>query len=103
MFELRKVYDFDDKMRSDDRVLKIQPIEGKKPKDVTGMIDPRLFTGENNVHATMDPQTTLWSIRYEKGNMPPVFNQRFTSFKQAKKFADTYFKNRNMEVVEVID
>lgn len=92
-----------DKMRSDDRYLVLKPLDGLKPKDVTGRIDPRLFSGENKLMACMDTQTTLWQLKYEYGQMSPAFNQKFTSFKQLKQFADTYFKRRNMQIVEVKD
>lgn len=88
---------------SPDRVLVVRPIEGKKALDTSGKTDPRLFTGENTVHAVMDKQTLLWTIRYEKGLPPPKLRNKYTSFSKLKKEMDTYFSTRNIEIVDVKD
>src|ERR1700747_201647 len=94
------------KMRSPDRVLKLEVIDGKKPLNSTGIVDPRLFKdGEdaNKLHAVMDTETCLWSFRYEKGAIPPALKGNFTGFKALKKHADTYFEQRNVKITEVKD
>lgn len=91
-------------LRSPDRQLVLGVIEGKKAKDVTGMLDPRLFSGDNSIHALMDPETTLWAFRYDNNSiLPEPLRQKFTSFSAAKKFATNYFKTRNVEIKEVKD
>lgn len=90
------------KMRLPDRVLVIQPIEGK-PLATNGIMDKRLFTGENKLHAVMDSQTSLWKLKYDMGGVPSALTGVFTSFAAAKKHAQDYFKSRNVEIVEVID
>lgn len=94
------------KMRTPDRILKLELIEGKKPINSIGITDPNLFKdGEdkNRLHAIMDLQTSLWSLHYEKGNVPPVLKGQYTGFKQAREHAERYFNNRNIRIVEVID
>jgi hypothetical protein len=91
------------KMKSADRVLVLSVIEGKKPLNTLGASDPRLFNGENKLHAIMDPQTTLWSFKYDMGMVPEPLKCKFTSFKAAKKYADNYFNPRNIEINQVID
>lgn len=94
------------KMRSPDRVLKLELMEGKKPLDVQGRVDPRLFKdGEdsNLLHAVMDTQTSLWSLRYDKGAIPGGLEGRFTSFNKAFDHASKYFENRNLRITKVID
>jgi hypothetical protein len=91
------------KMRTPDRVLVLKVIDGEKPKNSTGQVDPRLFKGENKLHAVMDQQTTLWRLKYDDGNIPQALKGQFTNFKALKAFAENYFKTRNIEIVEVKD
>lgn len=92
-----------EKMRSDDRILVLKAIEGKKIKDVTGMIDPRLFQGGNKLHCVKDPQLSMWSFKYEMGILPEPLRQKFTKFDLAYNFAKNYFLNRGLDIVEVED
>lgn len=93
------------KMRSDDRILVIRPMEGKQDVDSRGLIDPRIFKGEGkNLHGVMDPATCLWEIKYEHGALPlHLKGQQFTNFSKLLAFAREYFNKRNLEIVEVID
>lgn len=94
------------KMRSPDRILVLEPIDGLKAKSSTGLIDPRLFKeGEdaNKLHLVMDMETCLWSFKYEKGMIPPALNGKFTGAKAAKKHAEDYFAKRNIRIKEVKD
>lgn len=91
------------KMRTPDRVLVIKPMDGKKPKDVLGNTDPRLFSGENKLHAIMDTQTTLWKLSYEMGNIPQPLKCQFTSFKALRQHAEEYYNKRNIIITEVKD
>lgn len=94
------------KMRSPDRVFKLEVIDGKKPSNSIGLVDPRLFKegeGNNRLHCVMDIQTTLWSFKYEKGAVPQALSSQFTGFRQAKEFAERYFSNRNIRISEVKD
>jgi len=90
-------------MRSPDRVLVLEPIEGMSPKKNTGLVDTSLFTGSNQLHAVMDTSTTLWRFQYEKGVLPEQLKHKFTSFKTLMKHADEYFKKRNIQIKEVKD
>lgn len=91
------------KMRLPDRILVLSTMDGKKPKDSIGQIDPRLFTGDNKLHAVMDLQTSLWHFKYEMGAIPGALAGQFTSFDILKKHADFYFNKRNILISEVID
>lgn len=88
------------KMNTPDRVLKLKVKDGEKPKNSIGNTDPRLFTGDNKLHAIMDQQTTLWHLKYEMGDVPQPLKCQFTSFKMLKQHADEYFATRNIEVVQ---
>ena len=92
-----------DKMKSNNRVLKLSPREGVSMKDAGGLVDNRLFKGENSLHVIMDPQLSLWSFKYEKGDVPPALKSRFTTFQAAYKEAVAYFNKRNIEITEVVD
>lgn len=92
-----------DKNRKTDIILVLKPIDGKFTTSSSGLIDNRLFSGENNLHARLDPQTCLWSLSYESGALPGPLKQRWTSWNAVHKFVETYFKNRNIEIVKVID
>jgi hypothetical protein len=91
------------KERNTDRILILKPIEGKAPISSTGLVDTRLFSGENKLHAIQDPTNLLWSFKYESGGLPNPLQQRFTNFTTLLDFATKYFKKRNVEIVEVID
>jgi hypothetical protein len=90
-------------MRSDTRTLVLAPIEGEKIKSSTGLVDPGLFTGENNLFAIMDTQTCLWCFKYKRGGLPPALKQRFTSFDRLLEYARNYFRTRGIQIVEVLD
>lgn len=91
------------KNMSYDRILKLAPLEGKTPTDVEGKADPRLFTGENKLHARMDPEYGHWYVQYEMGNIPTSMQQRWTSFPRMLLWIEEYYKKRNLRVIEIID
>jgi len=104
MQDLAQAFTAHEHMRATDRVLSLKPIEGKATISSTGLIDRRLFTGENKLHAVQNNETTLWTFKYEKGQLPPILqNSSFTSFKSLLKFATDYFIRRNIEIKEIID
>jgi len=88
-------------LRTDDRILVIAPIEGVKTKNSTGLVDTKLFTGGNKLHAIKDPQSYIWYMRYENGVLPTPLKQRFTSFSNLLKFARIYFMKRGLEITRV--
>jgi len=91
------------KMHSADRVIVLEPIEGKATLSATGLTDNRLFTGENRLHAIMDPQTCIWTMKYDEGGLPAgLKGQQFTSFGKLLNYAREYYKRRNIEIKEVI-
>lgn len=91
------------KMRDDDRVIVIKPMEDKKVLSSTGNVDTRLFTGENKLHAIYDVPRGFWSLKYEIGGLPEPLKQRFTHFSELLKYVTHYYKTRNIEVVKVLD
>ncbi len=86
-----------------DRILVLGPMEGKKPLSTGGLADPRLFTGENRLHAIKDPATCMWYLKYEMGIRPEEMKQMFTTFSALKKFAERYYAKRNIEIKEIKD
>lgn len=91
-------------LRSADRVLELAPIEGKGPLTNQGVVDRRLFTGEQKLHIKMDPATCLWYFQWENnGIIPGGLQGRFTGFKSAMKHAEDYFARRNVQVTKVND
>lgn len=90
-------------LSSPDRVIKLEVKDDKLPKTSTGMVDASLFTGENNLHARIDPQTMMWTVHYEKGAVPGgLRDQRWTSFAKLYKDLELYFNNRNINITEVV-
>jgi len=87
-------------MRSNDRILVLEKID---PKAGNGLFDPDVFTGKNNLHVVMDPQTTMWHFKYERGTIPPPLRFKFTDFNSALKIAEQYFVTKNIRIVEVLD
>lgn len=90
-------------LSSPDRVIKLEVIDDKLPKSSTGMVDTGLFTGDNNLHARIDPQTMMWTVHYEKGAVPgSLKEQKWTSFARLYKDLELYFKARNIKITEVV-
>lgn len=88
---------------SPDRVIKLDIIDGTLPKTSTGMVDTTLFTGGNNLHTRIDPQTMMWTVHYEKGAVPASLkDQKWTSFARLYKDLELYFKDRNIKITEVV-
>lgn len=90
-----------DKMASPDRIFTLKVFDTKKPKNSIGMVDPRLFTGENKLHVKKDPETCFWYFEYDSGAVPGPLKHKFTGYKAAVKHAETYFKTRNIYIEEV--
>lgn len=91
-----------EKMRSGDRILVLEPVDGKA-KSTTGIVDNRIFKGENALHAIQHPENSTWSFKYERGILPTPLKQTFTNFNMLYRFADDYFRKRNIKIVKVID
>lgn len=90
------------KMNTNDRVFVLGAVEGKNMKNVIGVTDNRLFSGENKLHAVREP-TGVWYLKYEKGILPEPFKQKFTGFNKLFRFVEDYYKRRNIEVKEVVN
>ena len=91
-----------DKMNSPNRVFNLKVIGDAKTAN-TGLLDKKLFTGDNKLRAIMDSETSLWSMSYADGDIPQALKQQFTSFSKCKAFAEGYFKKRNVEIVEIVN
>lgn len=87
-----------------EKILVVKPIEGDKVRSSSGLFDPRVFTGGNGLRAVLDPNSTLWGLRYvSSGVRPEELKQKFTSFKKLYEFTQKYLKKRGLEIVEVQD
>jgi hypothetical protein len=89
-------------MRSEERELVLKPI-GRGPLSTAGLVDSRLFTGENNLRVLKDPITNLWIFKYRSGITPAPLRQKFTSYASLMTFAEGYFGRRNIVIEKVID
>lgn len=93
-----------DKLRKTDITLVIRPLPGLAAKNVTGMVDRKLFTGENHLHAIMDTQTCLWRLAYDNGTLPNGLKDKmFTGFHPLYNHVNEYLKTRNAHIESVID
>ena len=89
--------------KNDDRILVPKVKDGMKPMDTKGMFDPRLFTGENKLHAQRGLDN-LWYLKYEMGSLPPPLQgHKYTHFKNLYQHAENYYAGRNIEISEIID
>lgn len=91
------------KERKSVRQLVIRPIEGLATKSSTGLVDPRLFTGENTLQCIMDPVNCMWYFKMQQGGLPEALKTKFTNFSRAYKAAESYYATRNLQIVEVRD
>lgn len=87
--------------RKTDRIIILEK-EDPKMKD-TGILDPGIFEGKNNLHLVLDLVSGLWSFKYERGAVPPHLRTPFTSAKFALQHAEGYFKTKKIKIVEVQD
>jgi len=78
------------KMTSDDRILMLEVLDGKKAND-------SLVDVNNNLHAILLPNN-LWTLRYEH-----LRNLSFTNFNLLLKHVKEYIERRGMKVKEIID
>lgn len=89
-----------DKNLSNDRILKIEKIPGVHTLADDGSIANRMFAGDNELRAIMEPNG-LWSLSYKSGVLPGPLKQQFTSYSTLKTFLLQYFYKRNLTVKEV--
>lgn len=90
--------------RKTDRKIVLKAIDGTKPKNAFGIIDPRLLTGENGLHAIMNTENCHWYLKYEHGALPESLRGKtWTKFTTLMVEVHRHFNARNIEVVEVID
>ena len=95
---------FSDKMRKNERTFILEKIEGKSAISSTGTVDNNLFTGDNNLRAIFNPETNMWSLKYDRGILPGAFlGHAFTQFSKLKSFVEEYYKKRNIKVKEIVD
>lgn len=87
-------------VESNDKILNLKPMEGKKATNSRGDVDPRLLKGENHLHAVQDG--TLWKFKFESGEIPVALRQRWTTFSRALTAAKEYYGKHNVEITEVI-
>lgn len=88
--------------QSEDRIIKLTPIEGVKPQRYDGLPDKKLFTGENELHAVANG--TLWHLKYKSGALPPALaNKQWTNFTRAYEAAKKYYNARGVDIKEVIN
>lgn len=93
----------DSKNKSNDRILVLTKKEGTSAVNVKGQVDNRLFTGQNKLHCTLDPQTGLWSLKMEQGFLPGGLDKSFTSYSKAVSFVREYYNKRNVEIVKIVE
>jgi hypothetical protein len=86
-----------------DRVFTLTPRPGEKTLTESGLVDNRLFKGENRLHAIMDSPTCHWFMKYEKGGLPEPLKGRYTSFPKLVEAATHYFNSRGVDVKEILD
>jgi hypothetical protein len=91
------------KVKSTDRIIVLERAEGKNVKNTSGMTDNRLFTGDNKLHAKLDPHNMLWYLQMDSGILADPLRQKFTTFNKLKDYITAYFAKRNIIVKEVID
>lgn len=84
------------KMRSDDRILIVTPIEGFKGDK--GFIGNSLEDKTNNLHAICNVRDRLWTLKYDHGILPLPFKQKFTSFGKLYDFVERYLNKRGLRL-----
>lgn len=93
------------KMRGNDRLFVLKQIDDKAPLSSTGLVDKRLFTGDNKLHAIRDESSSwMWYFKYDTGAVPETLkDKKYTKFELAVEAAEKYFSGRNIRIEEVVD
>lgn len=103
MATLFEVQSYEEKMHAPMRELKVALKEGKTAKSSSGLVDTRLFTGENKLLCIMDEYGN-WFFKYSNtGLLPEPLKCKFTRVSKAIEYAKQYFAKRDLEVTEVKD
>ncbi len=89
-------------MYNDVRTITFKLMDGKNPLSSTGIIDHRLYKGENRIYATRD-ENFLWYVKYDKGAIPPALNQKWTHFPRMIDDLTAYFNTRNVVIKQIED
>jgi hypothetical protein len=89
-------------MNSTKRSLILRVKEGKKAVNSTGVVDSRLFNGNNALYAIYGPGN-LWRLEYAHGAIPPALAQNFTNFTLLLKTVKEYLDKRNIEIEKIED
>lgn len=79
-------------------IFKVKPMKGFIPKDYRGLGDNRLVSGDQKLYAVQE--AGLWYVRYDKGFLPVPLQQKFTNYNQFMKYVTSYFRSRNIEIIE---
>jgi hypothetical protein len=102
MLEIEHI-DTTGKMRKNDRIFVLEPMEGKVPLSSVGVPNRKVFMSPDNFHAIMDSQTCLWHVKLDKGELPHPLKQQFTSFSKLYNFTKDYLGRRNISIKEIKD
>lgn len=81
-------------------VSKLVVLEQIDPKASTGMFDPQVFKGGNNLRLVSD--MTLWRFKMDKGLVPGSLRNRYTDVNAALSHAAQYFAAKSIRIKEVI-
>lgn len=87
------------KIIGDDIVLSLKWMTNKSPLSSSGLIDKRLFTGGNRLHAIRGTDN-LWYLQYDSGALEEPLKQKFTNFPILMAHVKKHFHKRNIEVTE---
>lgn len=77
--------------------------EGKKILGTTGLVDNRLFVGDNFFHLVMELSTCFWYAKMDKGVTPEPLRAKFTNYQKALNHLTAYLDKRNLEIKEIKD
>lgn len=77
-------------------------LERIDPKSDLGLLDPQVFKGGNALHVTLEPLTSLWRFKMERGLVPAPLRDKYTSRNEAIKQATQYFATKSVRIKEII-
>lgn len=88
---------------TNDRVIELTKIDEEKSiYSGSGLVDNRLLSGGNKLHAIRG-ENSLWTLKYDRGEIPEALNQSFTTFNKLEWFVSQYYARRNLKIKEIID
>ncbi|SRR5258706_15480527 len=91
---------------SNNKIIVLEKIPGEiYTRSEKGEKEYKYFLTDVPLHAVQDEATSLWTMRYNPpAKLPPALQGlQFTTFTMLRKYAEGYFKKRNIRIKDIVE